>query len=173
MVKQEQQRIRINKSIRVPQIKVVADDGAFLGVMETYQALKMAQDKGLDLVEVNPKVWPPLCKIMDYGKFKYEEKKKQQAEKKKNKTSETKELFFHPTTEQNDLQRQVDQARKFLVDSHKVRFTVKFRGRELSHPQIGEEKLKWILQELADVTSFNTPISLNSRDMSTILTPKA
>lgn len=171
MVKEE--KVRVNSSIRVPQVKVVNSDGQFLGVMETYKAQQLAKDNGMDLVEVNPKIWPPLCKIADYGKLKYEQKKQQQAEKKKHKSAELKSLFLHPNTDKGDVQRLIDQTKQFLTDGHKVSLTIKFRGRELSAKYLGEDKLKWMLQELTSHISSNTPISMNGRDMSTTLSPKS
>lgn len=165
-------KTRINKYIKSPQVKVVSEDGSFLGVMNTYEALKMAQEKGLDLVEINSKVYPPLVKITDYGKFKYEQKKQQKEEKKKQKIQEIKELAFHINTGDNDLKRQVEQARGFLKDGNKVRFILKIRGREMSFQNLAENKLKWILSELINDISFNTPISTENRNMSTILSPK-
>lgn len=168
---QTQYRVRINKYIRVPQIRVVLADGTNAGIMNTYDALKQAQDQGLDLVEINPKAAPPVCKIMDYGKFKYEEKKKTQAAKKNQQVQELKELTFRPNTDENDLTHKVAQAKEFLADGDRVKFTIRFRGREIVHANIGRDKLAWILKELDGLIAPNPQTSLEGKFMSMIVAP--
>lgn len=168
---QREFRIRINKFIRVPEIRVVLADGEMAGIMKTYDALKMAQDQGLDLVEISPKAVPPVCKIMDYGKFKYEEKKKLQAAKKNQQTQELKELTFRPNTDENDLNHKVAQAKEFLSEGDRVRFAVRFRGREIVHANIGREKLQWILKRLDGQVAPNPQVSLEGKIMSMIVSP--
>ncbi len=168
---QREYRTRVNKYIRVPQIRVLDVDGNNLGVMDTYKALKQAQDAGLDLVEINPKAQPPVCKIMDFGKFKYEEKKKAQAAKKNQQIQELKELTFRPNTDENDLNHKVEQAKEFLAEGDKVKFTVRFRGREIVHSDIGKEKLNWILDQLAGLIAPNPQISLEGKFMWMIVSP--
>lgn len=166
-----QQRIRINHQIRIPQIRVVANDGDNLGVMATRDALKMAQDQQLDLVEINPRAVPPVCKIMDYGKFKYDEKKKAQAAKKNQHNQELKEITFRPNTDENDLSHKLVQVKEFLAEGNKVKFTIRFRGREITHPQVGKDKLDWILQQLAGLIVPNPQISLEGKFMSMMVSP--
>ncbi len=168
---QREYRVRVNKYIRVPQIRVVLSDGTNGGVMNTYEALKMAQDQGLDLVEINPKAQPPVCKIMDYGKFKYEEKKKAQAAKKNQQVQELKELTFRPNTDENDLKHKLAQAKEFLAEGDRVKFAVRFRGREIVHQDIGKDKLNWLLQELNGLISSNPQISLEGKIMWMIVSP--
>lgn len=168
---QREFRIRINKFIRVPQIRVVLADGENAGIMNTYDALKMAQDQGLDLVEISPKAQPPVCKIMDYGKFKYEEKKKAQVAKKNQQTQELKELTFRPNTDENDLNHKVAQAKEFLAEGDRVKFAVRFRGREIVHANIGREKLEWILKQLGGQAAPNPQVSLEGKIMSMIVSP--
>lgn len=168
-----QYRIRINHQIRIPQVRVILSDGTSAGVMATRDALKLAQDQGLDLIEINPKSAPPVCKIVDYGKYKYEEKKKQSAAKKTQKVVELKEISFRPVTDENDLNHKLDAAKEFLGEGNKVKFTVKFRGREMAHPEIGRDKLEWVLQQLLDLTLSSTPIGMEGKAMSTIVTPKS
>ncbi len=168
---QNQYRTRINKFIRVPQIRVVLADGTNNGIMNTYDALKLAQEQGLDLVEINPRSQPPVCKIMDYGKFKYEEKKKAQAAKKNQQVQELKELTFRPNTDDNDLNHKLEQAKGFLEDGNKVKFAVRFRGREIVHADIGREKLQWILQELDGLIAPNPQISMEGKIMWMMVTP--
>jgi translation initiation factor IF-3 len=168
---QTQYRVRINKYIRVPQIRVVLADGTNAGIMNTFEALKLAQDQVLDLVEINPKAVPPVCKIMDYGKFKYEEKKKAQAAKKNQQIQELKELTFRPNTDENDLGHKLVQAKEFLQEGDRVKFTVRFRGREIVHSNIGKEKLEWILKELTGTIAPNPQINLEGKFMSVIVAP--
>ena len=168
---QREYRVRINKYIRVPQVRVVLADGTNAGVMDTWKALKEAQDQGLDLVEINPKAQPPVCKIMDYGKFKYEEKKKAQAAKKNQQVQELKELTFRPNTDENDLKHKLTQAKEFLADGDRVKFAVRFRGREIVHQDIGKDKLNWILQELNGLVAPNPQISLEGKIMWMIVSP--
>lgn len=166
-----QQKIRTNRQIRIPQIHVVGVDGYNLGIMNTYDALKMAQDQALDLVEINPRATPPVCKIMDYGKFKYDEKKKAQVAKKNQQNQELKELTFRPNTSENDLTHKVAQAKDFLNEGNKVKFTIRFRGREISHPQIGKDKLDWILTQLTGLITPAPQISLEGKFMTLIVSP--
>jgi translation initiation factor IF-3 len=168
---QREWRTRINKFIRVPQIRVLDAEGNNLGVMDTYKALKQAQDAGLDLVEINPKALPPVCKIMDYGKFKYEEKKKAQAAKKNQQVQELKELTFRPNTDENDLKHKLAQAKEFLAEGDRVKFTIRFRGREIVHQNIGKDKLTWLLQELNGLVAPNPQINLEGKFMSMIVSP--
>ncbi len=166
-----QNRIRVNFQIKVPQIRVIQEDGTLVGVMPTREALKMAQDQGLDLVEINPKASPPVCKICNYGKFKYDEKKKLSEIRKKQKVQETKELTFRPNTDVNDLHHKLSSAKEFLADGHKVKFTIRFRGREVTHPQIAHEKLTWILQQLHGLIQSDAPIFSEGKIMSMTVTP--
>lgn len=165
------QRIRTNWQIRIPQIRVVGADGTNLGVMNTRDALKMAQDQALDLVEINPRATPPVCKIMDFGKYKYEEKKKLQAAKKNQVVQELKEITFRPNTDDGDLRHKADQAKQFLTDGNKVKFTIRFRGREVTHPDVGKSKLDWLVQELSTLIVPNPQISMEGKFMHMIVAP--
>ncbi len=166
-----QQRIRTNRQIRIPQIRVVGADGSNLGVMNTYEALKMAQDQALDLVEINPRAVPPVCKIMDFGKYKYEEKKKAQAARQNQQNQELKEITFRPNTDLGDLSHKVDMAKQFVTDGNKVKFTIRFRGREITHPDVGKAKLDWIIQEMATLIAPNPQVNLEGKFMSMIVSP--
>jgi translation initiation factor IF-3 len=167
----QQQRIRVNHQIRIPQVRVLDKDGNNLGVMNTRDALKTAQDQALDLVEINPKSQPPVCKIMDFGKYKYDEKKKAQAAKKNQQVQELKELTFRPNTDENDLNHKLEQAKQFLADGDKVKFTIRFRGREITHPQVGKDKLEWLLKQLNGLILPNPQISLEGKFMMMMVAP--
>lgn len=167
---QREYRIRINQYIRVPQIRVIREDGTS-EIVNTRDAQKQAQDVGLDLVEVNPKALPPVCKIMDYGKFKYEEKKKAQAAKKNQQVQELKEITFRPNTDENDLGHKLEQVKGFLEEGNRVKFTIRFRGREIVHTNIGKDKLNWILKQLEGLIQPNPSMSLEGKFLSMIVAP--
>src|SRR5688572_4305084 len=165
-------QIRVNHRIRVPEVRVVLDDGSQLGVMPTSEALKAAETRGLDLVEVNPKSMPPVCKILDFGKYKYEEKKRASEAKRKQTIVELKEVKLRPKTDDHDLQVKVRSARRFLESGNKVKFTVRFRGREITHPQRAQMQLDWLVEQLADLANVEQRPQMEGRTMSAIVGPK-
>jgi len=165
-------QIRVNHRIRVPEVRVVLDDGSQLGVMPTSEALKAAEGRGLDLVEVNPKSMPPVCKILDFGRYKYEEKKRQSDAKRKQTIVELKEVKLRPKTDDHDLQVKVRSARRFLESGNKVKFTVRFRGREITHPQRAQMQLDWLVEQLADLANIEQRPQMEGRTMSAIVGPK-
>lgn len=170
-IQQKQYKLRLNHQIRVPQVRVILADGTAGGIMDTKDALKLAQDQNLDLIEINPKSAPPVCRIAEYGKMLYEEKKKQAAAKKNQQAQEIKELNCRPNTDESDFQRLIEKAKQFLIDGNRVRFTIKFRGREISHQEIGKEKIKKIINELNNIANITSPI-LEGKNMSIILMAK-
>ena len=165
-------KIRVNFQIKVPQVRVIDESGTVIGIMQTRDALKMAQEQGLDLIEINPKSAPPVCKLMDYGKYKYDEKKKISESKKKQKIQELKEISFRPSTDEGDLNHKLNSAKGFLSDGNKVKFTVRFKGREIVHPEIAKEKLAWFAEQLKDLISSNVEVSSEGKIMWMILSPK-
>lgn len=167
----QQYRTRINKYIRVPQVRLILSDGSNFGVVATSEALKKAQDEGLDLIEINPRAVPPVAKIADYGKMLYEEKKKQQAAKKNQTVQELKELNFRSNTDDNDINRLIERAKSFLEEGNKVKFGIKFRGREIAHADLGREKLEFVLQQLQGFISDKPQISLEGKLMWLIVSP--
>jgi translation initiation factor IF-3 len=171
----QQQRgyqIRVNHRIRVPEVRVIGADGSMLGVLQTHEALRKAQEQGLDLVEVNPKAEPPVCKILDFGKYKYEEKKKQAQARRNQSVVEIKEIKLRPKTDDHDIAFKVKAARRFLEAGHKVKFTVRFRGREITHPEKAHEQLDIILKALDDVANIETRPMMEARAMSLVVAPK-
>ena len=171
----QQQRgfqIRINHRIRVPEVRVIGADGSMLGVLQTHEAMRMAQEQGLDLVEVNPKAEPPVCKILDFGKYKYEEKKKQAQARRNQSVVEIKEIKLRPKTDDHDIAFKVKAARRFLEGGHKVKFTVRFRGREITHPEKAHEQLDLVLKAVDDVANIETRPSMEARAMSVVVAPK-
>jgi translation initiation factor IF-3 len=143
--------IRINEYIRVPEIRVVDADGSPLGIIPVQQALEKARERGLDLVEVSPTAAPPVCRIMDFGKYKYEIQKKQKVSKAKQHIIKIKEIKFHPKTGENDYNYRLVQAKEFLEKGFKVKATVVFRGREMAHIEYGSRWLKKMAEDLAGV----------------------
>jgi translation initiation factor IF-3 len=140
----------VNYKIRVPQVRVLDANGNMIGVMPTGQAQRLADSQGLDLVEITPNAVPPVCKIMDYGKFRYEESIKAKKARKAQKQTQVKEIKFHPGTDVGDLQHKLRQIRAFLAEGNKVRLSLQFRGRENAHRDIGEDKIAEVLDMLRD-----------------------
>lgn len=157
-------KYRLNHDIKVPEVRVVTQEGEQLGILKIADALYRARKEKLDLVEIAPQATPPVCKILNYNKFKFEEKKKQKDMMKKNREArvEVKELWLRPVTEKHDLQVKVKHAQQFLENGDKVKFTVKFRGREISHSEQGRELLESILEMLGDV-KIDSPIKQAGR----------
>jgi translation initiation factor IF-3 len=165
-------QIRVNHRIRVPEVRVVAEDGSNLGVLATDEALRRALAVGLDLVEVNPKAVPPVCKILDFGKYKYEEKKKQREAKKRQTIVEIKEIKLRPKTDEHDLNVKVRAARKFLEGANKVKIVCRFRGREITHPEIAMQQLDYIVSKLEDLANLEQRATMEGRTMTVIVSPK-
>ena len=153
-------------------MRLISEDGEQLGVVAIEVALQKAEDAGLDLMEVAPDAKPPVCKIVDHGKLKYEEKKKQQQSKKKQHVVKIKEIRLRPRIEDHDLMTKLNHGRKFLQDGAKLKVTLMFRGRELSRIDLGKIVMERVLEELADVAEVEKDIPLEGRRMSMILNAK-
>ncbi len=151
---------------------MVAEDGSNLGVLPTDQALKRAQEVGLDLVEVNPKGTPPVCKILDFGKYKYEEKKKAAEAKRKQTVVEVKEVKIRPKTDEHDLQVKIRAIRRFIEAGNKVKVVCRFRGREMMHPQVASQQLQEILKAIEDLVNLEQRPMMEQRTMAMLVSPK-
>lgn len=162
---------RVNRRIRVPEIRVIGEDGEQLGIMPTIQALRRAESASLDLVEVQPRAKPPVCKIMDYGKYKYEQSRKAAESKKKQQQIELKEVKFRPKTGEHDFDVKVKNLKRFLEKGDKGKVTVMFRGREIVHPDIGREMLNRVIQILGDEATVEQYPRLEGRQMVMIVAP--
>jgi translation initiation factor IF-3 len=162
----------VNRRIRVPQVRVIGADGGQLGVLDTSEALRIAEEGGLDLVEVSPKAMPPVCKIMDYGKFKYEDSKKRKDAKKHQSTVTYKEIKFRPKTDAHDLDFKVKHIRRFLSEGNKARLVVIFRGREIVHPETGQAMLKKVVELTSDIAMVEQPPMMEGRRMLMIISPR-
>ncbi len=165
-------QIRINHRIRVPEVRVVDADGSNLGVISTDEAIRRAREAGLDLVEVNPKASPPVCKILDFGKYKYEEKKKQREAKRKQTIVEVKELKLRPKTDDHDLLVKLRAARKFVEAGNKVKLTCRFRGREITHPEVAVQQFDFLLSKMEDLVNVEQRPTMEGRAMAAIVSPK-
>jgi translation initiation factor IF-3 len=150
---------------------LIGDDGEQIGVISTREALNIAEERSLDLVEVAPNASPPVCRLMDYGKFRYEQSKKEREARKHQKQTELKELRLKPKTDTHDLEVKANQARRFLHAGDKVKFTVRFRGREMAHTNIGREILDYMIEHLRDVGSIEQKPTLEGRAISLVLAP--
>jgi translation initiation factor IF-3 len=168
-----QQRTRVNMMIRITPVRVIGPEEEMLGVMETSQAIQKAMELGMDLVEISPDARPPVCKIMDYGKFKYEQGQKQRKQRAASKATEMKELRLGRSVkiDPHDVQIRIDQARRFLMHGHKVLFTQRFKGREIAHKQIGLENLRDVATALADIAKLEQPPRWFGKSASIILAP--
>lgn len=167
------QELPINEQIRLKQVQLIDEQGQKLGLMDTSEALNIAYDKNLDLVLVAPNGNPPVCKIMNYGKYKFEQAKKEKEAKKKQKTFELKELRITPNTEEHDFNFKVKNAKKFLEDGCKVKITVRFRGRELNYVKQGETILNRFIEELSEMAVPEKKPVLEGKNMFIILAKKA
>lgn len=159
--------------IRIPEIRVISDDGTQLGVMATTEAKKLAEEKNLDLVEIAPNVRPPVCKIMDYGKYKYEQSKKARDSKKKQHVTHLKEIKLRPKIEAHDLEFKLRHAEKFLESKDKVKFTVIFRGREMEHSELGMDLLHHIIEHFSPVSTVEREPIMLGKIITMILGPKS
>lgn len=162
---------RVNETIRVPEVRLIGPNGENIGVVSIKQALQIARDAELDLVEVSGNTTPPVCRVMDFGKFIYERAKKEREAKKAQTKIEIKEIRLRPKTNEAHRGFKVDDARRWLLQGHKVRVTVKFRGREMDYPEIALEDLKEIATSLADIATIEIPPQMEGRTMLVVLTP--
>ena len=165
-------QIRINHRIRVPEVRVVGADGSNLGVLSTDEAIRRAREAGYDLVEVNPKASPPVCKILDFGKYKYEEKKKQRDAKRKQTVVEVKEIKLRPKTDDHDLMVKLRAARRFAENGNKVKLTCRFRGREITHPEVAAQQFEFLLSKMDDLVNVEQRPTMEGRAMAAIVSPK-
>ncbi|WP_278506282.1 translation initiation factor IF-3 [Ligilactobacillus animalis] len=163
----------VNEGIRARELRLIADDGSQLGVKSKHEALKLAEQANLDLVLVAPKAKPPVAKIMDYGKYRFELQKKQREARKKQKVINVKEVRLSPTIDTNDFNTKVKNARKFLTKGDKVKVSIRFKGRAITHKEIGREVLDRFAAETDDVATVESKAKMDGRSMFLMLAPKA
>lgn len=169
--KETGKRLRINDQIRLSPVRLIDENNEQVGVVETDEAMRRARDAGLDLVEVAPNSKPSVCRIMDYGKWKYAQRKKEQKAKSHAKQSELKGMRLRPKIDDHDLGIKVNKAREFLEDGNKVQFTMLFRGREMAHQNLGYQQMRDICDTLADVAKVEAPPKMMGRRMTMVLAP--
>lgn len=162
----------INEQIRDREVRLIGEDGEQLGIMSSREAMKLAVEANLDLVKIAPTAKPPVCKIIDYGKYKYEQTRKEKEAKKKQKTVEVKEVRLSPNIDTNDLNTKVNNAKKFIGKGNKVKVTLRFRGREMAHIQSSKHILDDFAALLEDVAVVEKPAKMEGRSMSMVLTEK-
>ena len=162
---------RSNNRISSPDVQVIASDGENLGVINTNEAISMAKNQGLDLIEIAPNAKPPVCKIMDMGKFKYDQQKKANKAKKKQKKIELKEIKLRPVTEIHDYTFKIKHAQKFLSKGDKVKFTIKFKGRELQHSELGTKLMDKIKQDIQEIGRVEVEPKFDGKQMIMVIQP--
>lgn len=169
-----EEKVRVNHEIRVRQVRVIDENGEQLGIMSPYDAVREAETRELDLVEVAPKAAPPVCRIMDYGKFRYEQKKRARESRKHQHVVNLKEIKYRPKIDKHDFDYKTNHVREFLKEGNKVKVTIMFRGREMAHPEFGQEILKRVVEGTRDlcVDEHNAENTrLEGRNMSLVLQP--
>jgi translation initiation factor IF-3 len=163
---------RVNHQINVPQVRLVREDGSMVGVVTTREAINMAADAGLDLVEVSPNATPPVCKILDLGKFKYEEQKRKNEARKKQKVIEVKEIKLRPGIDTHDYDVKMRSIHRFLEEGDKVKVTMRFRGREMAHQELGVKVLDRVKADLDAVAKVESAPKMEGRQMIMVISPK-
>ena len=163
---------QINEEIRDKEVRLIDSDGSQLGIVSLQQAMDTAIQRGLDLVKIAPKAEPPVCRVMDYGKFRFEQAKKEKEAKKNQRVIEIKEIRMSPGIGENDFNTKLKNGQKFLTDGDRVKVSVRFRGREMAHTEIGEQLLKDFAAKCADIATLDKNPKLEGRNMSMFLSPK-
>lgn len=162
----------INEQIRDREVRLIGEDGAQMGVMSIKEAMRLAREADLDLVKIAPNAKPPVCKIVDYGKFRYEQMRREKEAKKKQKVTEVKEIRLSPNIDMNDLNTKANMAKKFLTKGDKVKVSLRFRGREMAHVNVGKQILDSFYEKLGDIAVVDKPAKLEGRSMVMFLTEK-
>lgn len=162
----------INEQIRDKEVRLISEDGEQLGIMSAKEAMKIAREANLDLVKIAPQAKPPVCKVIDYGKYRYELARKEKEAKKKQKTMDVKEIRLSPNIDENDLNTKAGQARKFLSKGDKVKVTLRFRGREVAHMGMSKQILDKFFQKVEDIAVVDKPAKMEGRSMIMFLTEK-
>ncbi|MCH7722448.1 MAG: translation initiation factor IF-3 [Bacteroidetes bacterium] len=164
-------KTRVNEEILATKVRVLDVDGSQLGIFSKQDALRIAEEKDQDLVEIAPQANPPVCKIIDYGKFRYEQQKREKLQKKNQTVSILKEIRFHPNTDVHDFEFKAKHTINFLNEGNKVKATVRFKGREMAYTELGEDLLKRFIERTEEYAKVEVPIKMEGRNMSVILVP--
>lgn len=163
--------MRLNRQIKAHQVRVISKDGKQIGIITLLEAQKLADEEGLDLVEIAPNANPPVCKIIDYGKYKYQQIKKEKESRKAQHQVKVKEIKFKPNIDTHDFMTKEKHAKEFIEKGYKVRVVCTFRGREMLHIELGEKVIRKLIDDLQDIAVVEAPIKLMGRSMSTVLAP--
>ena len=163
----------LNEEIREPEVRLISEEGEQLGVMSGEQALRIAEEREMDLVLISPQAKPPVCKIMDYGKFRFEQTKKEKEARKNQRIIEIKEIRMSPGIGDNDFNTKLKNGQKFLLDGDRLKVTVRFRGREMAHTEIGRDLLNKFAEQCAETATLEKAAKMEGRNMSIFLSPKA
>lgn len=164
---------RVNEEIRAKEVRLISETGEQMGIVPIREALEMALSRNQDLVEVAPSAKPPVCRFMDYGKFKFEQNKRDKEARKKQKIISVKEVKMRPNIEDHDFQTKAKNARKFLLGGDKVKLTIMFKGRQITHPELGERLCIKLAEDLADISTVEKSPKVEGRNMTSIFVPKA
>ncbi|MDH3291777.1 MAG: translation initiation factor IF-3 [Gemmatimonadota bacterium] len=164
--------MRVNQQIRISPVRLIGDDGEQVGVVPVEEALRAARERGLDLVEVAPMARPPVVKIMDYGKYRFEQAKAARAARKKQHVIQVKEVKYRPGISEHDFAFKTRHARTFLEEGNKVKLTMMFRGRQITHPELGQGVLNRVFEAVQDIAKVETHAKLEGRNMTMVLAPK-
>ena len=164
---------QLNEEIRDKEIRLIGDTGEQLGIMSADEALRIAEERGLDLVKISPQAQPPVCKLMNYGKFKFEQSKREKEAKKNQHVVEIKEIRMSPGIDVGDFNTKLKNAQKFLTDGNRVKVSVRFRGREMAHTEIGRDLLTKFAEQCAEVATMDKAAKMEGRSMTMFLSPKA
>lgn len=167
-----QNELRVNERIRISPVRLIGIDGEQIGIVPTEEARSIARERGLDLVEVAPNARPPVCRIMDYGKYKYEQARKAREARKKQHNIQVKEVKMRPKIEKHDFDFKLRHAKRFLEEGDKVKFTLMFRGRENTHPELGVRVLERVKEELQDLGTVESEIARDGRTMTMVIAPR-
>lgn len=163
---------KVNEQIRVRQIRLIGGEGEQIGIIDTRDAMNMAREQGLDLVMVSPQAVPPVCRLLDYGRFRYEQQQNEKENRKRARSQEVKAIKFRVKIDDHDFNTKTGHVRRFLEEGHKVKVTIMFRGRERTHPELGERILVRVAEALADIGAPEGTPSMMGMDMNMIMTPK-
>ncbi|MFH0798623.1 MAG: translation initiation factor IF-3 [Pseudomonadota bacterium] len=169
--RERRDELRVNRRIRVPEVRLLGEDGEQLGVFATYEAIRRAEEAGLDLVEISPAAKPPVCKIMDYGKYKYEQQKKKHEQKKHQVVVKIKEIKMRAATDEHDFQTKLRHIKRFLEEGDKVKISIRFRGREMAHIDLGQGRMKKVVEELRGVGEVESFPKMEMRQLFMMLAP--
>lgn len=169
--RERRDELRVNRRIRVPEVRLIDADGNQLGVLATFEAIRKAEESGLDLVEISPTARPPVCKIMDYGKYKYEQQKKKHEQKKHQIVVKIKEIKMRAATDEHDFQTKLRHIKRFLDEGDKVKISIRFRGREMAHVDLGQERMKRVIEEVRGVGEVESFPKMEMRQLFMMLAP--